>query len=596
MKRLSNGILKRIFFISIIVIVFINNFVWIEINSELHSFLHEKALKYSEILNDVYEGIQDSTINSDSAKILAVVKTSKLLSVQMAVLNKNGNLIYPTNYSLNPNNYPTKISYLHLPEIQQAMEEGNGNNLRFSNKLKKEIYFFSSEIRKNGKIDGFFHLSVSTFEYNKHLFFAKLMIILVDLILLLMMFFIFLNVKKYISKQTKLLIEEVKNSVVGDEVHPLKYHNLDEFNQISLQHNHIINLLNEKNLKAVKKEKQLLDLLNSLSEGIAAFDKKGKLVFSNSKFKNIINPKQTQKLEPTVFDLIDFPPLITDINKFQTHGNEVHARVKYWNEHIIEYTIIPLTLDDKKNGMILIFRDVTEVARLEQIRTDFVANVSHEFKTPLTSIRGYTETLLDGKRDENVLNKFLSKILKQTLYLENMVSDLLKLSRIEKKEVYQISEIEITPILTEISEEFRQKVEESGYKFIFDNSISQNVFVNGNKALISTIISNFLLNAIQYSKQNGKITLHSFVEHEFVQIEVIDEGIGIAEEEIERIFERFYRTKDAKDMFSTGSGLGLSIVKNSIELLGGKFGVESKKNVGSKFWISLEKNNHCSSL
>ncbi len=587
MKRLSNGILKRFFFISVIGIVFINIFVWVEINSELDSFLHEKALKHTEILTDVYEGIQDSTINSDSAKILAVVKTSKLLSVQMAVLNKSGNLVYPTNYSLNPDNFPTKISYLYLPEIQQAMEEGNGKNFRFSDKMKKEIYFFSSVIRKNGRMDGFFHLSVSTFEYNKHLFFAKLMIILVDSILLLMMFIIFLIVKKYITKQTTLLIEEVKNSATGDEVLPLKYHNLNEFNQISLQHNHIVNLLNDKNMKAIKKEKQLLDLLNSLSEGIAAFDKKGKLVFSNSKFKNIINPKPTHKLEPTVFDLIDFPPMITDINKFQTQGKEEHARVKYWNEHIIEYTIIPLTLDDKKNGMILIFRDVTEVARLEQIRTDFVANVSHEFKTPLTSIRGYTETLLDGIRDENVLNKFLSKILKQTLYLENMVSDLLKLSRIEKKEVYQISEIEITPILTEIYEEFRQKVEESGYQFIFDNTIPQNVIVNGNKVLISTIISNFLSNAIQYSKQNGKITMYCFVNKEFLQIEVIDEGIGIDEAEIDRVFERFYRTKDAKDLFSTGSGLGLSIVKNSIELLGGKFGVESKKNVGSKFWISL---------
>jgi len=232
---------------------------------------------------------------------------------------------------------------------------------------------------------------------------------------------------------------------------------------------------------------------------------------------------------------------------------------------------------------------VTHLQQLETIRQDFVANVSHEFKTPLTSIRGYAETLLSGTIDsKKQREKFLQKIEKQTIHLENLVSDLLQLSRIEKRKTEDLVKLKPVPLIKKILSEFEPLVQES--KLVFHKEIpkfEEKIRIKANEHLLQTIIWNLLTNAMQYNKPDGQIWFRLMIKDHNLRMEVEDTGLGIPPSQQERIFERFYRVEDARYQFPEGSGLGLSIVRHSVDLLSGTIGLTSEEDKGSLFWVEI---------
>jgi len=281
--------------------------------------------------------------------------------------------------------------------------------------------------------------------------------------------------------------------------------------------------------------------------------------------------------------------MLNDIQKYHKKKSVIIREIKYYEDKYLKYKINPFKFAEDDLGFIIVIRDITKIHNLETMRTDFVANVSHEFKTPLTSIRGYSETLLAGSvKDEKTKFRFIEKIRTQSVYLENLVTDLLQLARIESKEIEDIERINIVPIVKSIASEFRSISTAKKLKFNFNNNLENDCFVNANIKVIYNIVANLLSNAIQYSKENGNITLTINEENDIIRIEVNDDGIGIPDNDKSRIFERFFRVKKASAIYAEGSGLGLSIVKNAVELLSGSFGFESEENVGSLFWVELK--------
>ena len=242
-------------------------------------------------------------------------------------------------------------------------------------------------------------------------------------------------------------------------------------------------------------------------------------------------------------------------------------------------------------GVVIVMHDISELIRLEQIRKDFVANVSHELRTPITSIKGFSETLLDGAfKDEKMLISFLDIIYQESNRLQMLIQDLLELSKIEQHGFsVNIMPTSLQDVLIRAVELTSPRMDEKNMQF--DVDIVRDVSVMGDFNRLIQIFTNLITNSITYSPENTTITLRIKANAEYGIIEVEDQGMGIEKGEIARIFERFYRIDKARSRNSGGTGLGLAIVKHLVEAHHGKINVESTVGKGTcmKVLIPLKK-------
>jgi two-component system phosphate regulon sensor histidine kinase PhoR len=236
-------------------------------------------------------------------------------------------------------------------------------------------------------------------------------------------------------------------------------------------------------------------------------------------------------------------------------------------------------------------REAKNVEKLEKVRTEFLGNVSHELRTPIFSIQGYIETLLNGAiHDDSVNIDFLKKIQKHSDRLNNLLNDLIEISRIESKEIkLSFRFFEIQDFISSIIEEIRPKAEQKKLKFTFQQLDVKSLVVYADRDRVRQVMINLIDNAIKYNKENGSIEVDLINEKNYVSVAVKDTGIGIPQEDLPRIFERFYRVDKNRSREMGGTGLGLAIAKHIIEAHKGEITVESKLGEGSKFSFKLRK-------
>ncbi|KGR83252.1 two-component system histidine kinase PnpS [Lysinibacillus odysseyi] len=238
-------------------------------------------------------------------------------------------------------------------------------------------------------------------------------------------------------------------------------------------------------------------------------------------------------------------------------------------------------------GVVIVMHDVSELVRLEQIRKDFVANVSHELRTPITSIKGFSETLLDGAyKDEGMALSFLEIIHQESNRLQILIQDLLELSKIEQHGFsVDIIPTPLQEVLVRAADLTAQRLEEKNMQFQVE--FAKEVVVEGDANRLIQIFTNLIFNAIMYSFEETTVTIRVFEKDKWGVVEIIDEGIGIKKSEIPRVFERFYRVDRARSRDSGGTGLGLAIVKHLVEAHHGKIQVESEVGKGTTMRVML---------
>ena len=235
--------------------------------------------------------------------------------------------------------------------------------------------------------------------------------------------------------------------------------------------------------------------------------------------------------------------------------------------------------------------DITRLRQLENIRREFVANVSHELKTPITSIKGFVETLLEGGLEDNKnVQKFLEIISKQSELLNAIIDDLLSLSRLEQgaeSGEVQLTEENLKHILEAAVGDYRLRARERNIRLIV--SCGEEIVVKANSRLLIQAIGNLLDNAIKYSEPKGKVEVGVVIDDDEIAIQVVDQGSGIAPEHLPRLFERFYRVDKGRSRELGGTGLGLAIVKHIAQAHGGRVTVESTLGKGSIFTLHFPK-------
>jgi len=317
----------------------------------------------------------------------------------------------------------------------------------------------------------------------------------------------------------------------------------------------------------------------------------GEVVIANETFLNFFN--RGNKIKKAHYDTViehkDVKRMIKEaiateksINETIEHNVNVHK--KYFDA-----AVVPVLSKKGKRieGIVIVLHDITQLKTLEQMRKDFVANVSHELKTPITSIKGFTETLLDGaKEDKNTLEMFLDIILKESNRIQVLVSELLELSKIEQANHFNMVKVNLPQKVFNSVEVVYPLAEKKNIKFNLE--LEKNLFVLAEPSKLKQVMINLLSNAINYSPEDAEITVKVYLKSDECIVEIIDQGIGIAPEETTRIFERFYRVDKARSRDSGGTGLGLAIVKHIIEVFNGEIDVESELGKGSTFRIKLK--------
>ncbi|MDO8662500.1 MAG: ATP-binding protein [Candidatus Omnitrophota bacterium] len=365
----------------------------------------------------------------------------------------------------------------------------------------------------------------------------------------------------------------------------------DEVGELAVALNEMAQDIENKIRKIKAQNQELAAIFNSMIEGVMLIDKSGRIVSVNPTIEKIFgSPKRD--LEGKIFlETIRNNDIAEVIDTVLAKGKPVSTEITliYPLRKVFEVNATPIFENEVISGCLVVIHDITEIRRLETVRRDFVANVSHELKTPLTSIKGFVETLLEGALDDKKNNRdFLKIIQDHAERLNSLVNDLLALSQLESKEApLEIKDVNLQREAEEVILGFDSQLKKKNVEI--ENTLAHDISVKADKERIKQVFTNLIDNAIKFNKKDGRVKIYAEEINGKLKISVEDFGIGIPEKDIPRIFERFYRVDKARSRQLGGTGLGLSIVKHIIELHGGNVGVESAEGLGSKLWFLLPK-------
>ncbi len=353
-------------------------------------------------------------------------------------------------------------------------------------------------------------------------------------------------------------------------------------NAFGIMTNELKQKLNEVN----RQKRQIETILLHMTDGIIAFDMDGKIIHINPAAKNLLGLDDKDNTFDKVFKKLNIDINIEKIIYLENWTSSEQR--KNLGDKYINILFAPFQDEnDRPAGVIALIQDITEHVRLDNMRKEFVADVSHELKTPITSIMGYSDTLLEGDYDEETRNKFLNVISSEARRMAKLVTDLLTLSRYDNKKITsEITSFDLGELTKKCIEKLKFEIEKKEHNVECFVTASVPPIV-ADKYGIERVVLNILSNAIKYTPDKGVIKVYVGFVYNDAYIKVIDNGIGIPEEDLDRIFERFYRVDKARSRELGGTGLGLSIAKEILNQNKGSIDIKSKVGKGTEVVIRI---------
>ncbi|MBQ6594726.1 MAG: PAS domain S-box protein [Clostridia bacterium] len=358
------------------------------------------------------------------------------------------------------------------------------------------------------------------------------------------------------------------------------------------EYNAVLDRLQNRIFKQRNRNKALSVIVTQMQNGIIAVDQYYRVMLvtpvAKEMFGIIGNPEG--KLVNDLSKDIDLRTVFQEaMQQCGVYTNDVVARAAVGRGHRpLRMYVSPMRNNNELVGALAMVEDISELARLEQMRTDFAANVSHELKTPLTSIRGFVETLQDGAIEHpETARKFLRIISMETERLTRLINDILSISKLESgRDEVSVGRIRLDRMADDLCEMLSINASEKNVT-VTCKKTDRPIFILGNSDRVEQMLINIIENGIKYNKPGGKVLVHVFSTGDKANVTVSDTGIGIAEENIPRLFERFYRVDKGRSREMGGTGLGLAIVKHIVKSMNGDIEVSSKLGEGTEFLITL---------
>jgi len=473
-------------------------------------------------------------------------------------------------------------NHLTRPEVEQALEGGIGKSIRYSNTLKERMLYVALPVKKDGKTVGIIRTSFPLGQIRALVWVVNSKIIYFALILAIFALILSFLSTKAVTKPIKEMALVAKKIAKGDFNVRVSTKTKDEIGELSSSLNQMAQEIQNLFTALDVEKERLQKTISAMAEGVVVLDSQKRIILANESFKRIRGLSSNSIIGRAYWEVLrnmDFKELIDKVfesNKTQTCEIQHQDKVYLGNGAPLYRT--------KEKGVVIVLHNITEVKQLEREKADFVANVSHELRTPLTAIKGFVETLEEKANEEE--RHFLGIIKKHTDRLINLVSDLLLLSRIEDRgRKLEVEDMNLKELIEDVSRIFDTRIKEKNLKL--ELIIPQNLpLIRADPYLLEQLFINLIDNAVKYTRK-GKIKIEVAFANHRVNIKVLDTGIGIPEEHLDRIFERFYVVDKARSRGLGGTGLGLSIVKHIVLLHNGEISVNSKVGKGTTFTIIL---------
>jgi two-component system sensor histidine kinase VicK len=363
----------------------------------------------------------------------------------------------------------------------------------------------------------------------------------------------------------------------------------DEIGKLAEMFNTLTNRLRESISEIYQEKSKMEAIVNQMADGLIAIDLDGNVVHINQRALQILKMREKDAFQLKYEYLIERYNLNLSLETIKESGRWVGTETVYAKESIYKLKYAPFE-DDNSNkiGIVIIIQDITEEERLEKMRREFVANVSHELKTPLTSIKSYIETILDGVvDDEEEVKGFLSVVNNEADRMTRLVRDLLQLGNFDSKKIkFDFEYHDYIGLIFKTTDKIRVMAEKKQQTINIDCDCSEIVgYFDYDR--IEQVIINILSNAVKYTKDHGIILIECKNTLDEIEIKISDNGLGIPEDDLKRIFERFYRVDKARSRELGGTGLGLSIAKEIVEVHDGKVKIDSKVGEGTSVTITI---------
>ncbi|KGE16305.1 two-component system histidine kinase PnpS [Paenibacillus wynnii] len=475
-----------------------------------------------------------------------------------------------------------------------AAKEGIGRAIRYSDTLEREMLYVAGKVTSEQTYDGYIRLSMGLDDVDEGINRAW-MIMAGGLILL----FIAATLVSYkVASSMTSPLEQITR--VARRITDLDYDarvtmkRKDEIGQLATAINAMADSL-QTQLKTIRDNEDLLQsVLDNMTGGILMVNETGQVALLNRAAERMLDVDNNEMSGRSFLELKRHYELTRLVEDGISRKEPIHEERSIYNpgERIIRLDGVPMTQDGSYRGMLFLLQEVTDIRRLEKMRSEFVANVSHELKTPVAAVKGFAETLLGGGvTDEKTARSFLQIIYDENERLNRLIGDILELSKIESKRAHLVcSPIHLSTFFDSVLETMSKVAEKK--KISLSAEVPEELFIEGDEDKLRQIFMNLLSNAINYTHDGGNVRVIAVNKQkedgsESVVFTVRDTGMGIPRKDLPRIFERFYRVDKARSRSSGGTGLGLSIVKHLVELHRGVISVESNLGIGTSFLLEL---------
>ena len=483
---------------------------------------------------------------------------------RITLIKEDGDVVYDS--SQDAKFLPT---HKDRPEVIKAQKNGFAKIERYSNTLSKDLYYVSLRL-EDGNI-----LRVSREMDNLLGAFRK--VFPIDILMSLLVFAIATVVSRRLTKKTFEPLNNLNEDLLTIDT--------DMFPEISP----FINKINKQNMtikdnyREISRERDTIEtILKNMKESLIIIDENKNLLSVNNSARELFNSKR-DLIGENILNLIrddDLLKLIDDA----LMGSSVES-ITNIGDREFKFYVNPVFEDKKVRGVVILFIDETEEIRALRLREEFSSNVSHELKTPLTSICGFSELLVNGMVDDANKEEFYKLIYDDSKRLLNLIEDIMKISGLESEEAFSREEIKLKELIKDILRSQRNLIDEKNIAV----SLEGDGLVFENKTMMWELFANIINNGLKYNKDGGKLDIKISEDEKNYEVSIVDTGIGIPSKDLARIFERFYRVDKSRSRKIGGTGLGLSIVKHVLQSIDGKLEISSKLGMGTSFKVILRK-------
>ena len=557
---------KRIIISSLATVIFSLILVCLSFIELINMHEIERAKGILSVYNELFiKGVEENDLDFSKFRI-------DDNQVRFTIIDIQGNVLYDSE-----NEGSISENHIDREEIQKAFINGEGSSVRYSETSTVNLVYYATKLNDNMVVRSSVPTSAIMIFLSGNFKYYIFIIIIVAILALGLS----IKLTRIIIYPIKELEGATAKIVNGDLNNRAKVYNNDEIGSLAKSFNRMADELQIKINDSYDKQNKLEAILESMDSGVIAIDNYGKIMLINNYSKKLFGLKGEiigEKIEDCIidYDLLQFAKNIPEIDSKEIKlFHPVQRDLKVKKAPIINGNISTI-------GIVITLSDITDIKRLENMRSQFVANVSHELKTPLTSIKGFSETL-KYVDDNETRKKFLDIINKEADRLSRLIHDILILSNIENMKVTKVEDFKPLEILQDVVDVISAESTAKGIEITISDNYKG--YLSGNRDKFYQLSINLVDNAVKYSKENGKVKVDLFEKNNYFIMVVEDDGIGIPKDDLPRIFERFYRVDKSRS--TKGTGLGLAIVKHIVKLFNGEVDVYSTPGKGTKFIVKI---------